>query len=58
MIRSPGQSDFVFEHDESPPVVANEASAGATRWVMRVTFFVLFVLTVLCLVGPHIPSGE
>ena len=35
-----------------------EASAFATRWVMRATIVILFALLVLTLVGPHIPSGE
>jgi len=35
-----------------------EASAFATRWVMRATFVLLFALFVLTVVGTHIPSGE
>lgn len=35
-----------------------EASAFATRWVMRATFLLLFALFVLTVVGTHIPSGE
>ncbi|MBX3156725.1 MAG: hypothetical protein KF773_12035 [Deltaproteobacteria bacterium] len=34
------------------------ASTRLTRIVMGVTFFMLFVLTILTIVGPHIPSGE
>lgn len=37
---------------------STEASAFASRWIMRVTLVMLFVLFVLCMVGPHIPSGE
>jgi hypothetical protein len=60
MPRSPAQSDFVVKSEPVPAeeLAAAEAGAFATRWVMRATFFVLFVLVVLCLVGPHIPSGE
>jgi len=35
-----------------------EASAVATRWVLLLTFVVLAALVVLCMVGPHIPTGE
>jgi hypothetical protein len=35
-----------------------EASATATRWVMALTWFMLILLVLLCLIGPHIPSGE
>jgi len=38
--------------------VSSEASAFATRWVMRLTVLLLVALAVLCVVGPHIPSGE
>ncbi len=34
-----------------------EASARATRWILRATFVMLFALLVLCMVGLHIPSG-
>jgi hypothetical protein len=37
---------------------SHEASAGATRWVMTLTFVVLAALVILCVVGPHIPAGE
>jgi hypothetical protein len=37
---------------------SSEASAFATRWVMRAAFLALFVLLVLTVVGTHIPSGE
>jgi hypothetical protein len=39
-------------------LISSEASELATRWVLRATMLVLFALAVLCLVGPHIPSGE
>jgi hypothetical protein len=39
-------------------VRTTEASERATRWVMGVTFFMLAILTILCMVGPHIPAGE
>jgi len=60
MPRSPAQSDFVVKSEpvSEEALAAAEAGAFATRWVMRVTFFVLFVLIVLTIVGPHIPSGE
>jgi hypothetical protein len=37
---------------------STEASAVATRWVMRATLLLLLALLILCLVGPHIPAGE
>jgi hypothetical protein len=37
---------------------SNEAGELATRWVMRIALVLLAALAVLCLVGPHIPSGE
>ena len=39
-------------------LISSEASELATRWVLRATMLVLFALAVLCMVGPHIPSGE
>lgn len=56
MARSPFQSDFVFHSEEPPPPA--EASRGATRIVMTLTFIVIAALVLLCMVGPHIPSGE
>lgn len=72
MARSPGQSDFVVvtertrepeptgAPDERPSAVVRtgEASALATRWVMGATWVMLIVLALLCIIGPHIPSGE
>jgi hypothetical protein len=37
---------------------SSEASARATRIVMGLTWFMLAVLAILCMVGPHIPAGE
>lgn len=37
---------------------SNEASAAATKIVLTLTFVILAALVVLCVVGPHIPSGE
>jgi len=36
---------------------SSEASAFATRWVVRAALLLLFALLVLTLVGTHIPSG-
>ena len=72
MARSQAQSDFSVARDPevalpegvapvalpSAEVVTNQASEFSTRWVMRITVLLLFVLAVLCAVGPHIPSGE
>lgn len=61
MPRSSAQSDFVYERDRELPearVITTQASERATRWVMRLTWFVLAVLALLCAIGPHIPSGE
>ncbi len=41
-----------------PAVDRSEASAFATRWILRLTVAVLAALAVLCAVGPHIPAGE
>lgn len=72
MPRSEAQSDFSVERPVEvvlPPsaqpvglpdarVIAAQAGAWTSRWVMRATLLMLFALAVLCLVGPHIPSGE
>lgn len=71
MARSMEQSDFsvVRAPDVELPAVAapvalpsapssTEAGALATRWVMRLTMVLLAALAILCVVGPHIPSGE
>jgi len=39
-------------------VHTTEAGAFATRWVMRATLLLLLALVILCMIGPHIPSGE
>ena len=39
-------------------VISSQAGALTSRWVMRATWLMLLALGVLCLVGPHIPSGE
>ena len=39
-------------------VRTTQASARATRIVMGFTWFVLAVLALLTLIGPHVPSGE
>ncbi|MEO7731580.1 MAG: hypothetical protein ABIY55_11450 [Kofleriaceae bacterium] len=72
MPRSSAQSDFTVVRAPDPVVLpaaagpvtlpraelrTTEASALATRWVMRATFAMLFALLVLCMVGLHIPSG-
>ena len=66
MPRPATQSDFVIERAPSSSGVAElpvvtvrtEASDLAARWVMRLTWFVLAALVVLCAVGPHLPAGE
>jgi hypothetical protein len=69
MARSQAQSDFSVSRPAKLPAVAAvvelpraeewaEASALATRWMLRLTVVALAVLAVLCLVGPHIPGGE
>lgn len=57
MPRSPAQSDFTYE-SPTDVVEAEGASATSTRWVMWLTFLVLGALVLLCLIGPHVPSGE
>jgi hypothetical protein len=34
------------------------ASERATHIIMGITFFMLLVLVILTVVGPHVPSGE
>ena len=72
MARSQAQSDFSVERPAEvvlpasaqavglPDARAISAQAGelTSRWVMRATWLMLLALAILCLVGPHIPSGE
>jgi hypothetical protein len=70
MPRSQAQSDFSVARApeiQLPAVAApvalspadrSQASALATRWILRLTVAALAVLAVLCAVGPHIPAGE
>jgi hypothetical protein len=72
MARSAAQSDFsvarpaeVVLPATTDPVALPDAEALRTqagdlssRWVTRATWLMLLALAVLCLVGPHIPSGE
>jgi D-tyrosyl-tRNA(Tyr) deacylase len=72
MARSAAQSDFSVERPVEvtmpatahavalPDAAAIGAQAGelTSRWVLRATWLMLLALAVLCLVGPHIPSGE
>ena len=73
MPRSPAQSDFVIASEPVmvtlPPVArvvelprmairTNFAGELSTRWVMRFAILALAILAILCVVGPHIPSGE
>ncbi|HEX4419521.1 MAG TPA: hypothetical protein VH165_16525 [Kofleriaceae bacterium] len=69
MPRSAAQSDFSVSRPEAvvlppsaepvtlPDPAVHEASATATRWVMRIMVVMLLALAVLCTVGLHIPSG-
>jgi hypothetical protein len=70
MPRSQAQSDFsvvrapevrlpaTAEPVALPPADRSQASAFATRWILRLAVAALAALAVLCAVGPHIPSGE
>ena len=72
MARSEAQSDFSVARPAEvvlpgsaaavalPDAEAIRAQAGelTSRWVMRATWLLLLALAALCLVGPHIPSGE
>ena len=72
MARSAAQSDFSVARPLEvalpatadavalPDAEAVRTQAGelSSRWVMRATWLMLLALAVLCLVGPHIPSGE
>ena len=35
-----------------------EPTAGQVKWTMRLVWFMLIVLVLVCTIGPHIPSGE
>jgi hypothetical protein len=37
---------------------SNEATARSTKIIMTFTFVMLFILIAICMIGPHIPSGE
>ncbi|MBA3503284.1 MAG: hypothetical protein H0T65_23185 [Deltaproteobacteria bacterium] len=37
---------------------SNEATARTTKIVMTFTFVMLAILILICMIGPHIPSGE
>jgi hypothetical protein len=56
MIELPASADPV----ELPRAVlrSHEASARATRVVLTATWIMLGILLLLCMIGPHIPSGE
>jgi len=74
MPRSQAQSDFEFAAPAPEVIVLPEvaqvielpraevrtmfASARATKWVLTFVWIVLAVLTLLCMIGPHIPAGE
>jgi hypothetical protein len=38
-------------------VRTNQASGRATRIVLTLTWIMLAILVLLCLIGPHIPAG-
>jgi hypothetical protein len=72
MARSAAQSDFSVARPAEvalpqasdavalPDAEAIRTQAGelTSRWVMRATWLLLLALALLCLIGPHIPSGE
>lgn len=72
MPRSQAQSDFSIARPievalpatAEPVALPDAAAIGAqadalvSRWVLRMTWLMLFALAALCLIGPHIPSGE
>jgi len=70
MPRSEAQSDFSVARAPEvqlpaaaaavalSPADGSQASALATRWILRLTMVALAALAVLCAVGPHIPAGE
>lgn len=35
-----------------------EPTARQVRWTMRLVWFMLIVLALVCAIGPHIPTGE
>ncbi len=58
-MKPPGQSDFRVELPEARVEdTSGQASEGATKWMLRLTMFMLLVLALLLVIGPHIPSGE
>ena len=65
VVRTPDPALVVVLPDSAGPVAlpraqvqTTEASAFATRWIMRATFVLFLALFLLCAVGLHIPSGE
>jgi hypothetical protein len=72
MARSAAQSDFSVARPPEvalPPAsdavalpdagaIRMQAGELTSRWVMRATWLLLLALALLCLIGPHIPSGE
>ncbi len=58
-MKPPGQSDFKVELSEARVEdTSGQASDTATKWMLRLTMFMLVVLVLLTVIGPHIPSGE
>lgn len=39
-------------------LLSGEPTDKQVRWTMRIVFFMLFVLALVTIIGPHIPSGE
>lgn len=52
----PATTDAVALPDAE--AVRTQAGELSSRWVLRATWLMLLALAVLCLFGPHIPSGE
>lgn len=56
VVALPATTDAVALPDAE--AVRTQAGELSSRWVLRATWLMLLALAVLCLVGPHIPSGE
>lgn len=39
-------------------LLGGEPTETQVRWTMRLVWFMLIVLALVCVIGPHIPSGE
>lgn len=53
-------SERTVEDGELPAarLLNPEPTETQVRWTMRLVWFMLIVLALVCAIGPHIPTGE